>query len=346
MIEAFLLRFMQGVPLVALILIIAVMIYLLAKGADILVDEAVTLSAQWGVPKMLIGATIVSLGTTLPETSVSVVAALSGTPGLALGNAVGSIITDTGLILGIATFIAPLKLNPQVVNRHGWIQLGAGVLLVLSSILFIPKGGALFTQGGRIPQFVGIAFLLLLVGYILLSIRWARSGILSAEDRDPEQRKSALLTGSLLLLGVFMVVGSSEVLIPAVRETAARLHIPESVIGATLVAFGTSLPELVTAITSARKGHGDLAVGNIIGADILNVLFVTGAAASVTTGGLLVQPNFYTLYFPIMLTVLIVFRIGIFISKESMKRPFGMILLALYIVVTVVSYVGASSAAM
>jgi len=331
---------MQGAPLVALLLIIAVMIYLLAKGADILVDEAVTLSAQWGVPKMLIGATIVSLGTTLPETSVSVVAALSGTPGLALGNAVGSIIADTGLILGIATLIAPLKLNPHVVNRQGWIQLGSGVLLVLSSILFVPANGTLFSKGGRIPQFVGFVFLALLVGYILLSIQWARSGLLAAEDRGPERTRSSLLTGSLLLLGVAMVVGASEVLIPAVREVATRLHIPDSVIGATLVAFGTSLPELVTAVTSARKGHGDLAVGNIIGADILNVLFVTGAAASVTSGGLLVQPDFYTLYFPIMLTVLVVFRIGIFMSKESMKRPFGMVLLALYILVTVVSYVG------
>ena len=105
MIEAYLNGLMQGLPLIALIGIIAVSIAILAKGADLLVDQAVVLSSRWGVPKMLIGATVVSLGTTLPETAVSVVAALAGTPGLALGNAVGSIICDTGLILGIA-FIA------------------------------------------------------------------------------------------------------------------------------------------------------------------------------------------------------------------------------------------------
>lgn len=337
MIEASLYQIMQGLPTVVLFLVVAVTIVILGKGADVLVDEAVALSSQWGVPKMLIGATIVSLGTTLPETAVSVFAALAGTPGLALGNAVGSIIADTGLILGIATLISPLGLNRQVVNRQGWIQLGAGVLLVVVSVLFTPSADILRT-GGRIPQFVGWIFLGLLVVYILVSIRWARNGVISEDVvRTPMQRGMAI-TVMLLLLGILMVVVASEVLIPAVREIATRLKIPESVIGATIVAFGTSLPELVTAVTSARRGHGDLAVGNIIGADILNVLFVVGSAASVTRGGLVVHPNFYFVLFPIMLAVLIVFRIGIMASRESMKRPFGAVLLILYIVATIVSY--------
>jgi len=119
-----------------LFVITAVMLYLLAKGADLLVDEAVTLSTRWGIPKVLIGATVVSLGTTAPEASVSVLAAIKGSPGLALGSAVGSTICDTGLILGTAALIAPLPLNRKIVNRQGWLQLGAGFLLVIACLPF------------------------------------------------------------------------------------------------------------------------------------------------------------------------------------------------------------------
>jgi cation:H+ antiporter len=139
---------------------------------------------------------------------------------------------------------------------------------------------------------------------------------------------------------VVLVVGSSWVLIPAVSEAATRLRVPEGIIAATLVAFGTSLPELVTAVTAAYQGHGELAVGNVVGADILNVLFVAGASAAVTEGGLLAPSHFFYLYFPSMLLVLVVFRVGIFVSGDHLKRPFGVVLLGTYVVVSVLSYVG------
>jgi cation:H+ antiporter len=110
-------------------------------------------------------------------------------------------------------------------------------------------------------------------------------------------------------------------------------------VAATLVAFGTSLPELVTAVTAARRGHGDLAVGNVIGADILNVLFVAGASAAVTKGGLHAGGHFFTLLFPAMIAVLLVFRIGIFVSGDWMKRGFGLVLLAVYALVSLLSYI-------
>ena len=143
----------------------------------------------------------------------------------------------------------------------------------------------------------------------------------------------------LKLIGaVALVVVSARVLIPAVNEVALRMSVPESIIAATLVAFGTSLPELVTAVTAARKGHGELAVGNIVGADILNVFFVAGAAAAVTPTGLTAGGHFFLVLFPIMLLILLVFRVGIFLSGDYMKRPFGYVLLAAYAVYTVVSY--------
>ena len=323
-----------------LFVIIAITLYLLGKGADILVDEAVTLSTRWGIPQTLIGATIVSLGTTTPEAAVSVFAAVQGDPDIALGNAVGSIICDTGLILGTAALIAPLPLNRKIVNRQGWLQLGAGFLLVIACLPF-GSLGTTFAEGGRLPQVMGFVFLILLAAYMWQSIRWSRdtdSDITMEPEQTHNESANTALVVVKLLFGILLVVAASTVLIPAVKIVAERVKVPESIIAATLVAFGTSLPEFVTAVTAARRGHGALAVGNVIGADILNVLFVAGAAAAVTGGGLEAPTHFFRLLFPLMLFILIVFRVGIFVSGDRLKRPFGVILIAAYLFVTILSY--------
>ena len=321
-----------------LFVIIAVTLYLLGKGADVLVEEAVTLSTRWGIPKTLIGATIVSLGTTTPEAAVSVLAAIQGDPDIALGNAVGSIICDTGLILGTAALIAPLPLNRKIVNRQGWLQLGAGFLLVIACLSFGSLDST-FSAGGRLPQLMGFIFLALLVVYLWQSIRWSRDagGTIEA-DHHEDKSANTFLVVIRLVFGIVLVVGASSVLIPAVKIVAERVNVPESIIAATLVAFGTSLPEFVTAVTAARRGHGELAVGNVIGADILNVLFVAGASAAVTSGGLEAPPHFFNLLFPLMLFILVVFRVGIFVSGDRLKRPFGVVLIGAYVLVTTLSY--------
>ena len=319
----------------ALFIIIVVTLYILGKGADWLVEEAVILSVRWGVPKVLIGATIVSLGTTTPEAAVSVLAAIKGNPDFALGNAVGSIICDTGLILGTAALIAPLPLNRRIVNRQGWLQLGAGVLLVVSC-LFVG------TEGRHLPQFMGFAFLVLLIAYLWQSIRWSRDvdqDAVTEEVESVEDSANAFFVVLKLVFAIAVVVASSWILIPAAKETAIRLHVPQSIIAASIVALGTSLPEFVTAVTAARRGHGELAVGNVIGADILNVLFVAGVSAAVTRGGLVAAPHFFLILFPTMLFILVVFRIGIFTSGDTLKRPFGVVLIGAYIAVMIVSYV-------
>ncbi|MEX0330558.1 MAG: sodium:calcium antiporter [Puniceicoccaceae bacterium] len=335
--EAWVQSIAQSLPVWGLFIVIAVFLYVLAKGADILVAEAVTLSMRWGVPIILIGATIVSLGTTLPEAAVSVAAAVGGRPGLALGNAVGSIICDTGLILGIAALMKPLPFDPHIVNRQGWIQLGAGALLVVLSLPFSSLGST-FTEGGTFPQWAGWLCLVLLVIYIWKSIQWARSGegIEQPETEVDEARMGMVV--AKLVFGITLVILASKVLIPTVEETAIRLHVPEPIIAATLVAFGTSLPELITVLTAVRRGHASLALGNIIGADILNVLFVAGAAAAVTPGGLKADPRFFQLLFPAMMFVLIVLRVSVIFSGTELKRWSGFLLLGTYIVVTILSY--------
>ena len=341
--EEALVHFFQGLHSGLLGLVIAASLAVLAKAADWLVDEAVELSSRSGIPKVVIGATIVSLGTTAPEAAVSVFAAIQGQPGLALGNAVGSIICDTGLILGLASVIAPLKLDRKIVNRQGWIQLGAAAALVACSFPWSTPA-QVFSSGGNLPRSVGVIFLGCLAVYMWQSIRWARQEP-AANGMAEEVEHHKLLFGLGKLVGaIALVVVAARVLIPAVSELAHRWDVPQSIIAATLVAFGTSLPELVTAVTAARRGHGELAVGNVVGADILNVLFVAGAAAAVTPGGLMAGGHFFLVLYPIMLLILLVFRVGIIFSGSLMKRPFGYILLLAYAVYTVVIYLVPSGA--
>ena len=331
----------EQLPLVVLFLIMAAAVAVLVKGADILVDQAVSLSVKWGVPKILIGATIVSVGTTLPEAAVSVIAAIQGAPGLALGNAVGSIIADTGLILGLAAIIGKIPVDQKIVNRQSWIQVSSAGLLVLVCIPYLGLKG-IFSEGGRLPQLVGVVFLVLLGIYIWRSIAWSKTAPPDSVDDSTvtiDRSVKPVIAALELILGVAMVLIGSRLLIPAVEETAIRLHIPDAIIAATLVAFGTSLPELVTAITAVRKGHGELAIGNVLGADVLNVLFVTGAAAAVTKGGLAVPPQFFYLFFPSMSFVVIVLRVGINRTSHQFSKTFGFILLIAYVITVILGYV-------
>ncbi len=329
-----------GLPSVVLFVIIAVTLYTLGKGADWLVDEAVLLSTQWGLGKAVIGATIVSIGTTTPEAAVSVFSALQGKPGLALGNAVGSIICDTGLILGLASLIAPLSFNRQLASRLSNVQVGAGILMVLACIPW-SSPMEVFNKGGVLPQFMGFVFVVLLGLYIWQSIRWAGSTTPDPTDEEKAESEGSktFLTLLKLIGAIAIVVISAQILIPTVSDLAKRFNVPESIISLTLVAFGTSLPELVTAITAVRRGHGELAVGNIIGADILNVLFVAGVSAAATTGGLVAEAHFFQFAFPAMLFILFVFRYGIFTSGSQLKRPFGIVLVGVWLVVQILSIV-------
>ncbi len=318
--------------------VIAASLLALGKFADILVDQAVELADGLRIPQVVVGATVVSLGTTAPEAAVSVLAAIEGSPGLALGNSVGSVIADTGLILGLACLVAPLQLDTKIVNRQGWIQVGAGLLLVVLSTPWLTLGGT-FSIGGRLTQNAGFLLLALLVAYLYLSVRWAGQHRQEAEHLAAGPAVAPWPTLAKVVGATAGVVISAQIVIPSVTEAALRMSVPDSVIAGTLVAFGTSLPELVTALTAAKRGQGGLAVGNVIGADILNVLFVSGAAAAVTPGGLLAGPDFFRVLFPAMLCILIVFRAGIYFSGDVLRRQFGVMLLALYGGYLIVSYV-------
>lgn len=331
--DAILKSFFESQHLIILLFIIIGSFFTLSKGADILVDQAVSLSIRWGIPKMVIGATIVSLGTTLPEATVSVLAAVNGNPDMALGNAIGSIICDTGLIIGIAALIGNLPVDKKTIDRQGWVQIASGILLAVVALPFYKSG-----IGGYIPQWVGFIFLLLLAAYLFIMMRWSMNSGVDEGALLQEEKSPLVLQLVKLVIGVALVIFSSKVLIGSVEVTAVRIGIPQAIIAATLVAFGTSLPELMTAITSVRKGHGELAIGNIIGADILNVLFVVGASASATGGGLRVPTHFYFIQIPTMILVLLLFRYFSKNAKDVINKKEGALLLLFYGIYLVLNF--------
>lgn len=320
----------------------AVAIAVLVYGADRAVSAAVRLAAALGMSTVLIGATVVSLGTTAPETFVSVTAAFAGDSGLALGNGVGSIICDTALIFGLGAMITRLPKNRFILSRHGWLQLGSGVLLASTVALLAWQHGGI--TGVLMPRWVGGLFLVLLVGYLWISVVWARkhpdqvpaevSEELAVDPNLPgpkmkKRKHSALANLLILAIGLLMVILGSNVLVGSVDVICKRIGVPDSVLAVTLVAFGTSLPELVTALMSIRKGHPELLVGNIIGADILNVLFVIGASASAVP--LEVPTEFFYLHLPVMLLALLLLRAYIFLPSEKFSRWHGVLLLLVFL---------------
>jgi cation:H+ antiporter len=332
--EAILQQFVSGLSTTSLLVIIAVCIALLSKGADWMIDGVVDLAERTGLPKIVIGATVVSLGTTLPEAFVSVMAAYMGNPGLALGNGVGSIIADTGLIFGLTCVLAAVPVNRFILNRTGWVQVGSAILLVIIAV------AALYNNDNEpmLNRWVGFLFLSLLGVYLYVTYVWARQGASFMEEELPAHELMGLGKCWLLVTGgLILVVSGARVLVPAASEIALRFGVPDDVIAATMVAFGTSLPELMTAIAAVRKGHPEITVGNIVGADVLNVLFVIGAAAAVAP--LAIPQNFYYFHFPAMLAILVSFRIFISMNRAGVfYRWQGTWLLGLYGIYVTLGY--------
>lgn len=328
-------------PTLYLLGIVVVCIILLSKGADWLIDGVVSLAERTGLPKIVIGATIVSLGTTTPEAFVSVMAAIMGNPGLALGNGVGSIIADTGLIFGLTCILATVPVHRYILNRTGWVQVGAATLLVIISLVVLMTAS---DGEPMLSRWVGLFFLVLLAGYMYASYQWARQSnaivALSREEPpavDQMELMSLGMSWARIIAGLVLVVGGARFLIPSASQIAVRLGVPDDVIAATLVALGTSLPELMTAIMAIRRGHPEITVGNIVGADVLNCLFVIGAAA--TARPLAIPPNFFTFHFPAMLLILYSFRVFISINKRgTFKRWQGFWLLGIYLVYVILQY--------
>lgn len=291
---------------------------LLVVGAELLVRGASRVAALMGVPPLVIGLTIVAAGTSTPELAVSAVAAAGGRGDLAVGNALGSNILNVLLILGVAAVIAPLTVAKQLV------RLDVPVMVVASA------GVWALAMDGRIGMTEGLLLLLLLAAYTAILIRKGRS---EPQGVPPGSRwpkwAVGLVSGLLILAGLGLLVTGSNLMVDGATLIARRLGVAELTIGLTVVAFGTSLPELATSILASLRGERDLAVGNVVGSNIFNLTAVLGVAAVAAPGGLLVGAEILRFDFPIVI-VAAVACLPIFFTGHRIDRWEGVLFLLYY----------------
>jgi len=301
---------------IAAALIFAGALAILLKSAGFFVDGAVGIADIFRIPKIVVGIVLVSLATTLPEFSVSVQAAYLGHPEIALGNAVGSVMADEGLALAAAAIIGV----SIAVDRH--ILKNFGIFLIISA--FISYAFAFDAFIGRTE---GILLVLLLAGYYYYLIRRETS------KRTQEVRKEGSSDPKLKRILTFFIIGavgvivSSRLVLWSGLWIAKIFGVPEIIIGLTMIAIGTSLPEISTAITSALKGHGEIAIGNVLGADVLNILWIIGTAATVRP--IRVNPRTIAFAYPWMLLVVIA-MVLLMRHRHQLTRKKGLLLMGLY----------------
>jgi len=258
------------------ILILGVSFALLAWSADRFVLGASATATLLGLPPLLVGLTIVAFGTSAPEMLVSALAALAGSPGLAVGNAIGSNIANMGLILGLTALAMPLFIRGHILRR----EVPAMALVMLVTWLLMLDGGL-----DRLDGAILLTGLALLTGWLAWAIRQGNGdngGAFPSPATAPTDATPSRLTPALLWLtvGLIVMLLSAQTAVRAATGLAARIGVAETVVGLTLVAVGTSLPELATCLAAARRGQGDIAIGNIIGSNMFNLLGVLGLAAA------------------------------------------------------------------
>lgn len=290
---------------------------LVAKGGDYFVDACVEIAIRTRLPRAVVGGTIVSLATTSPEVAVSMVAGLRGEAGLAVGNALGSVAANVGFILALVAILRPIRLSP------GDFRWRSGLLLSLAVLLF------LMTLDMSLSPWRGALLLAVAGSYLVFD--YMRAGprrVTVAEERPIAGTMSGGKLVWLFLLGVAAVVMGSRLLVNSGVAVASALGAPPMFIGLTLVAVGTSLPELVTAVIAVRKNVADLSVGNLLGASILNLTLVVGSAASISTLTLAAANRLYV-FLPLLVILTVSFLAGR--SGDSLSRREGVLLMTLYL---------------
>ena len=244
----------------------------LVKGADWFVEGAGKVAEKFGIPQLVIGLTIVAMGTSLPEAAVSVSAALKGSADITIGNVVGSNIMNVLVILGLTSVIRPIAVQKSTVKYEI-------PFVALISVFLLALGYSDHVVG----RADGVILWALFIAYLLYLFKMAKSGEYVPEELPDEDKPIPVWKMVLLIIvGAVMIVLGSDMAVDAASELARIFGMSERLIGLTIVAFGTSLPELVTSVTAAVRGKADIAVGNIVGSNIFNILFVVGTSALIT----------------------------------------------------------------
>ena len=314
------------------VLLFALGLVLLIKGGDWFVDGATGIAERFHVPEIIIGATVVSIGTTLPEVMVSATSALTGHGEIAYGNAIGSIICNTALIAALTVAIRPGPVDTKALKTPVLFFFGSAAIYVFNAYVT-----------GYFGRPLGILLLAIFVVYLVVTVRqgFKNPAEAAAEEEEAEEIEKKAAKSSmgkdilLLVVGAALVAIGADLLVDNGTLIAQALGVPESVIALTFVALGTSLPELVTAITSLAKGHGSLSLGNVIGANIFNLVLVSGASMTLAPFRI---PQSSTLFgvnsslvldVPLMLFVMALLTLPALKTKK-LSRCQGIVLLILY----------------
>lgn len=290
---------------------------LLVKGADFFVEGASGIAAKFGIPQLVIGLTIVAMGTSAPEAAVSITAALSGGEGvdLTIGNVVGSNIMNILVILGITAVIIPVAIQKSTLQIELPFMIGVTVLLLVLGM-----------NDNEITRMEGVIFWAFFLVYMAYLLWMAKKG--KAEVEEGHAEKKIVLLLFLTVLGAVAIVFGSDLVVDSASEIAGFFGVSQRVIGLTIVAFGTSLPELVTSVTAAKRGKADIAIGNIVGSNVFNILFVVGTTALITP---VAYASSFLLDGLLAIVAGIILLLGV-LRKEVLCRTVGIFMLIVYAV--------------
>ena len=307
------------------VLLFAVGLLLLIKGGDWFVDGATGLARRFHLPDIIVGATVVSIGTTLPEVMVSATGAMLGQGSMAYGNAIGSIICNTALIAAISVTFNPGPVNVKTMKMPVIFFFSSAALYCLAAYLL-----------GEFPRWMGFVMLAIFIVYLVLNVRQGLKHPEGVEEEEADAKPRTLVMELLLLIvGAALIAVGADLLVEHGTNIAQFLGVPETVIALTFVALGTSLPELVTTITSLRKGHASLGIGNVIGANVFNLVLVSGISVAlapfeVPVGKLLMGHNAsLVLDIPVMLGVMLLLTVPA-LTRKKLDRWQGILLLCIY----------------
>ena len=319
------------------IILFAIGLVLLIKGGDWFVDGATGIAKRFHLPDIVVGATVVSIGTTLPEVMVSTTGALTGSGAMAYGNAIGSIICNTALIAAISIVCNPGPVNTKSMKTPAVFFFASAGLYCLASYIL-----------GTFPRWMGFVMLTIFVVYMVLTVRNGMRNPDEAEQDEEEESKQRTLFMELVLLvvGAAVIAVGADLLVEHGQIIARELGVPETVVALLFVALGTSLPELVTTITSLKKGRASLGVGNVIGANVFNLVLVSGVAVSLAPFDVPCE-NFLldtglnmSLVFeiPVMLGVMSLMIFPTLASKK-LARWQGILLLGIYVAFCICQFI-------
>lgn len=301
----------------------------LIKGADFFVDGSSSIAKIFNVPTVIIGLTIVAMGTSAPETAVSISAALKGANEIAVSNVVGSNFFNLLVVVGICAILQPINITISLLRRDYPYSIISTLLLLLFLIL-----GYVFTGSPALLRIEGIILLIAFVSYLLVLIRTTLIEIAVGEKVEIEEVKSRSLPVSIILIivGLAGIIAGGELVVDSASAIASTFGMSDTLIGLTIVAIGTSLPELVTSIVAAKKGEADLALGNVIGSNIFNILFVLGLSSTVHS----ITLTFDSITDTVLLIIANLIVLAIVLKKKNyIKRNNGIAMVLIYVVYTI-----------